>query len=266
MAHVSKAGISPARAWQLAADSVPNLAFRAKVSGVGQQLSGSEKMSDLVFRSNLFPDEYAPMVASAEYTGDLPGAMQKLSDLSAGEFVAAQNQCENSRRLLDASCAVRHLWHPACDVLLSRRKHRERHYQGDGLGAVTLTSVVGCGFAAAVTILCVRHLRANGIREDILVFKGRSFRDWADLAGNILAIGLVVGCYPLAPWAQAAAECPQLLLDPALASKGENAVGANQMVFGGATIPFFGPIFLLSSYPQPAEARRCRRGGVPRRH
>jgi Na+-driven multidrug efflux pump len=31
------------------------------------------------------------MIATAEFTGDLPGAMQRLSDVSAGEFVAAEN-------------------------------------------------------------------------------------------------------------------------------------------------------------------------------
>ena len=112
---------------------------------------------------------------------------------------------------------------------------------------MTLTSVVGCGFAAAVTISCVRHLRANGIREDILVFKGRSCRDWAEiLVGNILAIAFVSGFYPLAQlgpkWLQSVLNFSWIQL---LASKGENAVGANQMVFGGATIPFFGPIFIL---------------------
>jgi hypothetical protein len=58
---------------------------------VGTALSGQEKMSDLFFRSKLFPDEYAPMIATAEYTGDYSGALDKLAAVSAGEFVAAQN-------------------------------------------------------------------------------------------------------------------------------------------------------------------------------
>jgi type II secretory pathway component PulF len=91
MARVSRSGISPARAWELSAESVPNSAFRNELLAIGGQLKGSEKMSDLFFRSKLFPDEYAPMIASAEYTGDLPGALDRLSQISAGEFVAAQN-------------------------------------------------------------------------------------------------------------------------------------------------------------------------------
>ncbi|HWD42002.1 MAG TPA: type II secretion system F family protein [Fimbriimonas sp.] len=91
MSRVSRAGISPARSWQLAAESVPNLVFRDELAGIGTQLSGAEKMSDIVFRSRMFPDEYAPMVATAEYTGDLSGALDRLSQISAGEFVAAQN-------------------------------------------------------------------------------------------------------------------------------------------------------------------------------
>jgi general secretion pathway protein F len=91
MARVSKAGISPARSWQLASESVPNLAFRDELTRVGTALSGQEKMSDIIFRTKLFPDEYAPMIATAEYTGDYSGALDKLAVVSAGEFMAAQN-------------------------------------------------------------------------------------------------------------------------------------------------------------------------------
>jgi type II secretory pathway component PulF len=91
MARVSRIGMSPARSWSLAAESVPNLAFRHELEHVGAALSGQEKMSDIFFRSKLFPDEYAPMIATAEYTGDYSGALDKLATVSAGEFVAAQN-------------------------------------------------------------------------------------------------------------------------------------------------------------------------------
>jgi type II secretory pathway component PulF len=91
MSRVGRAGIAPARAWQLAADAVPNLAFRDELIDVGSQMKESTRMSDVIHRSPLFPDEYAPMVATAEYTGDLPSAMDRLAQVSAGEFVAAQN-------------------------------------------------------------------------------------------------------------------------------------------------------------------------------
>jgi type II secretory pathway component PulF len=91
MSRVSRAGVSPARAWQLAAESVPNIIFRDELMGIGRGLQGSERMSDLVFKSKLFPEEYAPMVATGEYTGDLSGALDKLAQVSEGEFVAAQN-------------------------------------------------------------------------------------------------------------------------------------------------------------------------------
>jgi type II secretory pathway component PulF len=91
MSRVSRIGISPARSWQLAAESVPNIAFRQELEHVGTALSGQEKMSDILFRSKLFPDEYAPMIATAEYTGDYSQALDKLAAVSAGEFVSAQN-------------------------------------------------------------------------------------------------------------------------------------------------------------------------------
>lgn len=91
MSRVSRAGIAPNRAWQLAADSVPNRAFRDELVSMGQNMRENTKMADMVHRSPLFPDEFAPMIATAEYTGDLPGALDRLSSLSQGEFMAAQN-------------------------------------------------------------------------------------------------------------------------------------------------------------------------------
>ena len=47
-------------------------------------------MSDIIGRSNLFPDEFVPVMATAEYTGDIPGAMDHLSRSSQGEFETAE--------------------------------------------------------------------------------------------------------------------------------------------------------------------------------
>jgi type II secretory pathway component PulF len=91
MSRVGKAGIAPARAWQLAADSVPNLAFRDQLVDIGTQMRENTRLSDIIHRSPVFPDEYAPMIATAEYTGDMPTAMEHLAQVSGGEFVAAQN-------------------------------------------------------------------------------------------------------------------------------------------------------------------------------
>jgi type II secretory pathway component PulF len=91
MSRVSRAGVAPAQAWQLAANSVPNLTFRDELLNIGSQMRDQTRMSDIIHRSPIFPEEYAPYVATAEYTGDLPGAMEQLSRVSAGEFMAAQN-------------------------------------------------------------------------------------------------------------------------------------------------------------------------------
>ena len=58
---------------------------------VSRRLRGSEKLSDIVAGTRLFPDEYAPVIATAEYTGDIPGALENLSRASGGEYYAAQN-------------------------------------------------------------------------------------------------------------------------------------------------------------------------------
>jgi len=90
LSRLSKAGFAPARAYAMAADTVPNLEMRDRLRHLGQNLGGAEKMSDIIGRSNLFPDEFVPVMATAEYTGDIPGAMDHLSRSSQGEFETAE--------------------------------------------------------------------------------------------------------------------------------------------------------------------------------
>ncbi len=91
MSKLAASGLPHQQAWDMAAASVPNLAMEQKLVSVGRRVANSEKISDAVHASNLFPPEYAPMIATAEYTGDLPGAMADLSKASRGEFEAQQN-------------------------------------------------------------------------------------------------------------------------------------------------------------------------------
>jgi type II secretory pathway component PulF len=91
MSHLAKSGLAPNRAWQLAADTIPNLEMRDMVANVGGRLHGAERLSDIISQSRLFPEEYGPVVATAEYTGDIPGAMEQLARISEGEFQSAQN-------------------------------------------------------------------------------------------------------------------------------------------------------------------------------
>jgi type IV pilus assembly protein PilC len=90
LARLSYAGLAPATAYRLAADTAPNLEMRDEFIALATRLSGAEKMSQIIGGSNLFPEEYAPLVATAEYTGDLPGAFQQLSEISRDEFKTAE--------------------------------------------------------------------------------------------------------------------------------------------------------------------------------
>jgi type II secretory pathway component PulF len=95
LANLSRAGIPPARAWQMAAETVPNLAMRDLLGHAGTGwLEGREKLSDLIHRSGVFPPQYAPMVATAELTGDIPGAMDNLARMSNSEFEVATNMAK----------------------------------------------------------------------------------------------------------------------------------------------------------------------------
>lgn len=91
MSKLAAAGLPQQTAWDLAAASVPNMTVQQRIEKIGRQVTREGKMSDAIHQSNLFPQEYAPMVATAEYTGDLPRTMEQLSKVSQGEYEASEN-------------------------------------------------------------------------------------------------------------------------------------------------------------------------------
>lgn len=90
LSRLSRAGLSPARSWSLAADAVPNLEMREKLIETGRRMGDGSKLSDAAHASGLFPQEYASILATGEMIGDVPGALQRLADVSRGEYEAAQ--------------------------------------------------------------------------------------------------------------------------------------------------------------------------------
>jgi type IV pilus assembly protein PilC len=86
LSKVAQAGVPPYRSWEIGMECVPNAALREKLRAAGSSLHSGERLSKAFFESRLFPQEYAPMMATAEMTGDVPGTLQKLSDMGRHEF------------------------------------------------------------------------------------------------------------------------------------------------------------------------------------
>ena len=104
MANLSKGGLAPNTCWQYAAESVPNLEMQRLLINAGNSWRDGAKMSDMIFQSQLFPEEYAPILATGEYTGDLPGSLAKLADISKSEYDTAQNHAK--MRLGGCGCSL----------------------------------------------------------------------------------------------------------------------------------------------------------------
>lgn len=88
LSKLSRSGVPPNQSWQLALASVPNVAMQRRLANAGIKMTESSKLSDVVFESDLFPAEFAPAIATGEFTGDVPGALQRLSQISHSEFEA----------------------------------------------------------------------------------------------------------------------------------------------------------------------------------
>lgn len=81
LSELTASGATPREAWALAAECVPNLTFREKLVRVGSRVGEGESLSRAVLRDGLFPPEYPDLLATAEQTGDLPGALGRVAAL-----------------------------------------------------------------------------------------------------------------------------------------------------------------------------------------
>lgn len=94
LSKISNAGIAPQTAWQMAVDCVPNLELQDRIREAGSRLRENQPMSEAFFESRLFPEEYAPMMATGEQTGDVPGTLSRLAEMGSAEFEAATGKAK----------------------------------------------------------------------------------------------------------------------------------------------------------------------------
>jgi general secretion pathway protein F len=88
LSRLARGGVPPNRSWELALASVPNLGMQERLENAGSLMNEGSRLSDVVFKSKIFPDEYAPAVATGELTGDVSGTLERLSQISRTEFEA----------------------------------------------------------------------------------------------------------------------------------------------------------------------------------
>lgn len=86
LSRLSQAGIAPASAWKMATEVVPNVEMAARLRETGRMMTDGSKISDAIFGSRLFPQEYAPVVATGEMTGDIEGSLMQLEQITRDEF------------------------------------------------------------------------------------------------------------------------------------------------------------------------------------
>ncbi|MCB8932065.1 MAG: type II secretion system F family protein [Fimbriimonadaceae bacterium] len=94
LSRISNAGIAPQAAWRMAVDCVPNLELQERIRDAGSRLRENQPMSEAFFESRLFPEEYAPMMATGEQTGDIPGTLSRLAEAGRSEFESATGKAK----------------------------------------------------------------------------------------------------------------------------------------------------------------------------
>jgi type II secretory pathway component PulF len=106
LGKVAQGGGTPHQSWEVGLECVPNLALRRELREAGQKLHTGERLSAAFSGTRLFPEEYAPMMATAELTGDVPGTLQTLSDLSRRDFETSTTKSKAAAWVMSSTALV----------------------------------------------------------------------------------------------------------------------------------------------------------------
>lgn len=86
LANLSRAGIAPKTATELAATVIPNVVMQERMQSVVQASPIDAKTSEMIGRAGLVPREYSDIVQTGEVSGDVPGALAYIAEATSAEF------------------------------------------------------------------------------------------------------------------------------------------------------------------------------------
>jgi type II secretory pathway component PulF len=95
LSRLAKSGIAPQTSWQLATEAVPNLDMADRLRTAGKMMHDGTKLSDVIFASKLFPQEYAPIISTGELVGDIETSLNQLEQVSREEFEVATTKARH---------------------------------------------------------------------------------------------------------------------------------------------------------------------------
>jgi type II secretory pathway component PulF len=96
----AQAGIPYYAAYQLAVDCIPNEILRDRVAREAATTREGEPLSGALRRSNILPPQYADVVETGEMTGDVPRAMEQLTNFAKSDFERADSVSEAKGKIL----------------------------------------------------------------------------------------------------------------------------------------------------------------------
>lgn len=106
LSRLSKAGLSPQRSWELATAAVPNLEMQERLRDAGARMHSGSRLSEVVFGSRIFPDEYAPILSTGELTGDIVGSLETLERASRNDFEESSKRAKWGSMRIGAVFAI----------------------------------------------------------------------------------------------------------------------------------------------------------------
>jgi type IV pilus assembly protein PilC len=87
-----RTGAAPRTAWEMAAQTPPNVELRARFESVGDSMSDQTSLSEAMSRNPLFPEDFAMLMNTGEKTGATVDALDQFQRLAKTEMEAANRR------------------------------------------------------------------------------------------------------------------------------------------------------------------------------
>lgn len=84
--NLAHSGVPPKTAWQLAAAATPNCDYAQRLYAAAGGPREGEPISEFVLRSGLFDADYVDMLNIAQQTGDVPGTLDRMLEITGEEY------------------------------------------------------------------------------------------------------------------------------------------------------------------------------------
>lgn len=91
LGKLTRAGLPPQRSYALAADAVPNRYHAEQLRAVASGRGEGVRLTELLYRADVFPQDYVPLIETGEMTGQTEAALENVAHQAGRDRAFSEN-------------------------------------------------------------------------------------------------------------------------------------------------------------------------------